>query len=148
MNGSHISALPCMCSNFRRATRALTQFYEDALRPVGLRSSQFTILLVLSRVRETNQGELGSLLVMDSTTLTRTLRIMVRQGWIAERPGEDRRQRWLTLTKSGEARLRHATPLWENVQDELRRKLGDRSWKELLSFTTDLTNLVVEGVSR
>ena len=65
--------LPCMCSSIRRASRALTQMYEQALRPLGLRSSQFTILQVLSRAGEVLQGQLGEMLAMDSTTLTRTV---------------------------------------------------------------------------
>src|SRR5216684_2606103 len=93
-----IPDLPCMCASFRRASRALTQMYDDALRPLGLRATQFTILQVLSLAGEVSQGELGRLLVMDSTTLTRTLRILSAQGWIANRPGKDRRERWLRLT--------------------------------------------------
>ena len=89
-----------MCSSVRRASRALTQLYEQALRPLGLRSTQFTILQVLSRAGEVSQGHLGEKLAMDSTTLTRTLDIMLRQGWVAERRGEDRRQRWLRLAKA------------------------------------------------
>ena len=78
-----IPELPCMCASYRRASRALTHLYEAALRPVGLRATQFTILHVLSRVGEVSQGHLGQILAMDSTSLTRTLRIMVRQRWIA-----------------------------------------------------------------
>src|SRR5438067_4878742 len=94
--------LPCMCGNFRRTSRAMTQLYEDALRPLGLRATQFTILQVLSRAGEVSQGQLGEMLAMDSTSLTRTLGIMRREGWVAERRGEDRRQRWLRLAKAGE----------------------------------------------
>ena len=70
-----------MCSSFRRTARALSQLYEDGLRPAGLRSSQFTILQALARTGDVTQGRLGEILVMDSTTLTRTLRIMRQQGW-------------------------------------------------------------------
>ena len=71
----------------RRASRALTQLYEDSLRPLGLRGSQFTILQTLSLAGEVSQGELGQMLAMDSTTLTRTLAIMSRRGWVARRLG-------------------------------------------------------------
>src|ERR1700732_3187605 len=95
MNDTHheLPILPCMCASVRRASRALTHLYDAALRPVGLRATQFTILQVLSRAGEVSQGRLGQILAMDSTTLTRTLRIMVRQKWIAERRGDDRRDR-------------------------------------------------------
>ena len=83
--------LPCMCASFRRAARALTHVYDEALRPQGLRATQFTILQALSLTGEISQGDLGDLLVLDSTTLTRTLRLMRTRGWIKERPGKDRR---------------------------------------------------------
>ena len=92
-----------MCSSFRRTSRALTQLYEEALQPLGLRVTQFTILQALALAGEVTQGQLGEMLAMDSTTLTRTLTIMRRHGWIAERRGKDRRQRWLRLAKAGEA---------------------------------------------
>src|SRR5438270_5043887 len=94
--------LPCMCANVRRAARALTQRYDDALRPLGLTITQFTILQALSLAGEPTQGELGELLAMDSTTLTRTLAIMSRNGWIGKHYGADRRERRLRLTRAGD----------------------------------------------
>jgi DNA-binding MarR family transcriptional regulator len=130
-----------MCSSFRRTSRALTQLYEDAMRPLGLRATQFTILLVLSRTGEVSQGQLGGMLAMDSTTLTRTLGIMSRHGWIAERPGRDRRERLLSLSSGGEAQLRRALPAWEKVQARLRNQLGEQPWKNLLQLTNQVTDL-------
>jgi DNA-binding MarR family transcriptional regulator len=131
-----------MCGSFRRASRALTQLYENALRPLGLRATQFTILQALSLAGEVTQSQLGEMLAMDSTTLTRTLRIMDREGWIAERRGEDRRERWLRLSKAGEAQFKRAVPAWEKVQSRLRRQLGEESWKGLLDITHEITNMV------
>jgi DNA-binding MarR family transcriptional regulator len=135
-----------MGSSVRRASRALTQIYEDALRPLGLRATQFTILQVLSLAGEVPQGRLGEMLAMDSTSLTRTLAIMQRQGWIAERRGDDRRERRLSLAKIGEAQLKRALPTWEKVQSRLRRELGERAWKDLFQLTTRLAELGSESV--
>ncbi len=71
-----------MCGSFRRTARALTQMYEESLRPLGLRATQFTILQGLARAGEVSQGQLGEMLAMDSTSLTRTLAIMRRAGWV------------------------------------------------------------------
>jgi DNA-binding MarR family transcriptional regulator len=131
-----------MCANFRRTSRALTQLYETALRPLGLSATQLTILQVLTRAGEVSQGQLGEMLAMDSTSLTRTLAIMRRQGWIAERPGEDRRERRLHLSTAGEAQLSRAMPVWEKVQSRLRRKLGQQAWNDLLQLTHQVTGLV------
>jgi DNA-binding MarR family transcriptional regulator len=133
--------LPCLCSSFRRTARALTQLYDEAFRPLGLRATQFTILQVLSHVGEVSQGRLGEILAMDSTTLTRTLKIMVRRGWIAERPGADRRERLLRLAKAGEAQFQRALLPWNKVQARLRRQMGEGAWKNLLQLTHQVTDL-------
>jgi DNA-binding MarR family transcriptional regulator len=143
MSHSHLPDLPCMCSSFRRASRALTQLYDQALRPLGLRATQFTVLQVLSRAGEVSQGRLGEILAMDSTTLTRTLEILRRRGWITERRGEDRRERWLGLAKAGEAQLNRALPAWGKVQSRLRRRVGDKAWENLFQLTNQVTDLVV-----
>jgi DNA-binding MarR family transcriptional regulator len=131
-----------MCASFRRTSRALTQFYEQALRSIRLRPTQLTILQVLSRAGETSQGRLGEMLAMDSTTLTRTLAIMRRHSWIAERRGEDQRERWLSLSKTGETKLNLAMLVWEKVQSHLRKQLGDQAWNNLLQLTNQVTELV------
>lgn len=140
-----LPTLPCMCSSVRRASRALTQLYEQALGPLGLRATQFTILQVLSLTGEVSQGQLGEMLAMDSTSLTRTLEIMRREGWIADRRGEDRRQRWLRLAKAGEAKLNRTLPDWEKVQARLHRQLGGQAWKDLFQLTNQVTELATRG---
>ena len=131
-----------MCGSFRRTSRALTQLYENALRPLGLRATQFTILQALLLAGEVTQSHLGEILAMDSTTLTRTVHIMDRKGWIAQRRGEDRRERWLRLAKAGETQFKRAVPAWEKVQSRLRRQLGEESWKGLLDITHQITEMV------
>ncbi len=138
-----LPVLPCMCGSFRRTARALTQLYEEALRPLGLRATQMTILQALSRAGEVSQGRLGEMLAMDSTSLTRTLAIMMRRGWIAERRGKDRRERWLRLSGAGERKLRRAEPVWEKVQSRLRGELGEKNWDQLLTFTQQVTGTVL-----
>jgi DNA-binding MarR family transcriptional regulator len=144
MNDTHheLPILPCMCASFRRASRALTQLYDEALRPVGLRATQFTILQALSLAGEVSQGGLAQILAMDSTTLTRTLRIMGREGWIAERRGEDRRERLLRLAKAGRHQFSRALPSWEKAQAQLGRQLGDKRWHALMKLTNEVTTMV------
>ena len=125
-----------MCGNFRRASRALTQLYEEAIRPLGLRATQLTILQALSRAGEVSQGQLGEMLAMDSTSLTRTLAVMDKKGneWIAERRGKDRRERWLRLSAAGVKQLRRAEPIWEEVQSQVQKELGEEDWKHLMEL--------------
>ena len=132
-------ALSCMCASFRRASRVLTQHYDTALRRLDLRATQFTLLQALSLAGEVSQGTLGEILAIDSTTLTRTLAIMGRRGWIASRSGKDRRERWLSLSEAGKAEYKRALPYWEKVQQELRTRLGNKHWNKLLNLTNEVT---------
>jgi len=135
--------LPCMCASFRRASRALTQLYDDALRPLGLRVTQFTILQALSLTGEISQGDLGDLLAMDSTTLTRTLRLM--RGWIEERPGQDRRERRLRLSTTGQKQLKRAEVPWQALQTQLRSSFGAARWNELQQAATEISHKASAG---
>ena len=146
MTPNTLPTLPCISGNLRRAARTLTQLYDEALRPLGLRSTQFTILQALALTGEIRQGELGRLLAIDSTTLTRTLAILARQGWIVERPGKDRRERRVRLADAGKAEFQRAQPPWRKVQARIRRRLGEPAWKNLFQVTTQIANLfAVEG---
>ena len=145
---TNLPALPCLCSSFRRTARALSQVYEEVMRPTGLRITQFTILQALARTGEVKQGRLGEILVMDSTSLTRTLRIMRQQGWIAERRGEDQRERWLKLSKAGETKLKIATASWEKVQARLQAKLGEAGWKSVMQWTNQVTGMAADLISQ
>ena len=139
MSKSATFPLPCMCASFRRAARVLTQHYDTAVRPLGLRATQFTLLQALSLAGEVSQGTLGEILAIDSTTLTRTLAIMGRRGWIASRSGEDRRERWFSLSDAGKAEFRRARPHWEKVQQQLRARLGNKRWNDILNLTNQVT---------
>lgn len=141
MSTNTLPDLGCLCGTLRRTARALSQLYEEAIRPLGLRGTQLTILQVLGRAGEIPQGRLGEILAMDSTTLTRTLRIMQRQGWVAERRGKDRRERWLRLSTDGEAMLEKALPEWERIQAEVGRQLGAERWKTLLDLANETSEV-------
>jgi DNA-binding MarR family transcriptional regulator len=144
MKTSSLPALPCFCATLRRSSRALSQHYDEALRPLGLRGTQFSVLQALSLTGEISQGKLGQILAMDSTTLTRTLEIMNQHGWIAKQRGKDRRECRLRLTQAGAAQLDRALPLWQKVQTRLRQKLGAERWNSLLNLTNEVTSAVTE----
>src|SRR2546425_9383214 len=123
--------LPCMCAGIRRASRALTQMYDDALRPLGLHATQFSILQALELAGEVSQSQLSTLLFIDSTTLTRNLRILRKKGWITVRAGPDRRERWVRLAPLGGRELQRAVPVWKRGQKRLQHKMGDAGWGDL-----------------
>ena len=131
--------LACACANLRRAARAVTQLYDEALRDAGLRATQFALLETLRRKGELTQGQLGYLQAMDSTTLTRTLGGMRARGWIRSRHGDDRRERLWSLTSMGRRKAEQARPAWELVQKRVQSRFGR---KRLVSMFDDLTAIV------
>ena len=135
-------ALPCACANLRRAARAVTQLYEEELRGTGLRATQFTLLQALGTTGTITQGGLGELLLLDSTTLTRTLRPLVGRGWVRSVPGLDRRERHFQLTAAGRRELDRARPRWELAQQRLRKVLGDTGWERLQADLLGVTEAI------
>ena len=124
--------LPCACATLRRATRAVTQMYSKALKHTGLGITQLTVLRILKDKGETMQQELGELLAVDSTTLTRTLKPMETTGLIASRPGEDdRREKYFRITSLGVRKIESTLSSWKKVQYELKTALGDEAWDRL-----------------
>ena len=129
--GSAIQPLPCACASVRRAARAITQHYDDAFRPLGLRATQFTLLAALAAVGSASQRRLGEALAFDATTLTRTLRVLKNRGWILSAAGRDRRERHWRLSAVGRRHLDAARPHWKKAQDRLRQAMGDAEWQAL-----------------
>lgn len=117
--------LPCYCGSIRQASRIVTQLYDQALKPSGLKVTQFGILRLLSAYPGLTTGDIAEALAMDSTTLTRTLKIIQDNAWIEARPGEDRRERHWTVTPAGKERLDEAVPLWKNAQKEFAQLASD-----------------------
>jgi DNA-binding MarR family transcriptional regulator len=129
---ARLPILPCGCANLRRAARAISQLYDDALRDAGLSIAQFTLLQALALAGEPTQGRLGKILALDGTTLTRTLRTIERRGWIRRAEGEDRRSRIVALTSAGRAAFERAVPAWNRAQRVLRGRVGRRRWNGLM----------------
>jgi len=129
-----------MCASLRRASRTVTLVYEQALVPAGLSATQFTILQTLSLAGEVTQGELARILAMDSTTLTRTLAVMSRSGWITKRRGKDRRQWRMRSSAAGKTLFEQALPHWQKAQARLRRQLGYELSDDLMKLTQSITN--------
>jgi DNA-binding MarR family transcriptional regulator len=132
--------LPCVCATLRRTARVVTQLYDDKLRRVGLRVTQFTLLQVLGETGKITQGRLGEILGLDSTTLSRTLKLLEKEGWIQDTPGTDRRERYWQLTPAGQQKLEQARPHWTRAQQNLQNSLGGSDWKKL--------QVIFDGITR
>src|SRR5713101_3173377 len=91
------ASTPCLCNALRRASRTVSRLYDEELRGVGLRTTQYSLLSLLGRVGEVRQRELSGLTLLDETTLTRALRPLVESGWVAVRTGADRREKLVAI---------------------------------------------------
>ena len=134
--------LPCASANLRRAARMVSQFYEQELRPAGVRGPQFTLLQALKRAPGISQKQLAELLGMDSTTLTRTLALLRRRGWLRSEPGADRRALRLGLTRAGEKEYERALPYWQAAQKRLKQALGEPDWTRMVDAVVHTAEVI------
>ena len=122
----------CTSFNLRKAARAVTQFYDDALRESGLKSTQFSLLAAAAVAGKAPISRLAEEMAMDRTTLTRNLKPLQAEGLLRIEAGADRRVRNVAVTPEGEALLEKAMPMWRKAQTQMIDKLGDERWGELL----------------
>ena len=135
---------PCLCNALRRASRAVTRLYDDELRTVGLRTTQFSMLAYLNRTGEVKQGDIGDLMLLEQTTVTRNLRPLLSSGWLEIRPGTDRRQRFVAITHSGKEKLREAAPAWISAQKKMKALLSEQTWQDLLTVLPNVAQAATE----
>ena len=131
----------CLGLHVRRASRIITQIYDDALVPVGLALSQFSLLVAIQLFDSVAITRLAQELCMDQSTLSRNLKPLEREGWVAISLGKDRRLRLVTLTPAGQLLLEQAIPLWEQVQTSLLAHYGQQNWQTLLTLLAEARSL-------
>ncbi|PHR91694.1 MAG: transcriptional regulator [Robiginitomaculum sp.] len=132
----------CSCNMLRKTARKITQFYEHALRDVGIKPTQFTILAALANKGPMQLTMLADKLLLERTGLTRNLNVLVRNGWVSIEAGEtDLRQRVITLTDDGFEKLDAAYPYWHKAQISVERKMGQSKISELRSNLQELTDI-------
>jgi len=137
--------LPCTCANLRRAARAVTRLYNRELLADGIEITQFTLLMALNQVGEISQGELGDILALDSTSLTRMLKLLKDHGWVQGKEGDDRRVRLFRLTKAGKTKYQECLPHWKRAQEQLRTVLGEKRMGQLGEVLAEVTRVSVEN---
>lgn len=131
-------ARDCACRRARMAARKVTRAYDEALRPVGLKITQFTLLVAIGQGRPASISSLAEWLAMERTTLTRNLQLLERERLIELGPEGTRRTRAMTLTEKGRDVLERALPRWRTAQDRLEERLGPERWAETRDRLTDL----------
>jgi DNA-binding MarR family transcriptional regulator len=134
----------CASFNFRRTSRAVTRLYDAALEESGIRSTQFAILVGIAKNQPVSIGALADVLVMDGTTLTRSLRLLQKEGFVAISNRAAMRQRFLTITDKGEHALARSLPAWRVVHERFVATIGSGYWAALRSELERLAHAAVE----
>src|ERR1043166_6323013 len=122
-----IDAIACNCIavRLRLLNRVVTNLYDDALRPLGLKVSQLNLLVVTAKLGLAQPAQVCDLLQLDPSTLSRNVERMRAKGWLEVVPGEDARTQPFRLTAQGKRLLERAVPAWEQAQSQATDFLGD-----------------------
>jgi DNA-binding MarR family transcriptional regulator len=118
-------ARTCIAVRLRLLNRVVTNLYDDALRPLGLKVSQLNILVVTAKLGVAQPVQVCDLLQLDTSTLSRNVERMRAKGWLEVVPGEDARTQPFRLTTQGKRLLEKAVPAWEQAQKQAEELLGD-----------------------
>ncbi len=142
-NSNDLSA--CVCFNFRKTARAVTQLYDGIMKPSGLQGTQFSLIAVISALESSTINRLSEALVMDRTTLTRNLKVLEKQGLVRITPGEDQRTRVVTISGKGSKRFNDALPLWEKAQSHMVDRFGKKRWMDMMADLKKVVSMTRAG---
>ncbi len=120
-------AAECVGARVRMLNRTMTRIYDDMLRPHGLKFSQMNILTVVTLYGPVQAVQVARILSIEKSTLSRNLRLMETNGWIASLPGDAGNAQLLRVTRQGRLMLKKATPSWRRAQERVTTLLGERT---------------------
>lgn len=121
----------CASLNFRRTSRVVTRMYDIAMQNSGVRSTQFALLVGIAKLQPVAMGTLAKVLLLDRSTLTRSLRLLEKERMVEISKRAAMRQRFLKLTRSGEKALQRSLPLWRAAHARFVNSLGGDYWLKL-----------------
>lgn len=125
------ASVPCACTALRKASRAMTRLYDEALAGSGMTTVQFSILRNLARQGAMPLARLAELLVMDRTSLYRTIAPLEACGWVEVRPANSGKARIAEVSGTGRAAMAAATPAWEAAQRRIVGAFGTENWQTI-----------------
>ena len=134
----------CVSFNFRKTARAVTSLFDAALQKSGIRSTQFAILVGIAKNQPVSIGDLAEVLVIDGTTLTRSLRLLQTDGLISISSRAAMRQRFLTITPKGKRVLARSLLVWRKTQERFVATVGSAHWLNLRKELDRLAHIAVD----
>lgn len=134
--------LPCACTAVRKANRALFRYYENALAGSGLSVTQFSILRTLQRNGDTPLTELANELVMERTSLYRTIAPLIEAGTVALAPGKNKKIKVAKLTDNGITQINVSEPHWRAAQESFIAAIGEDNWQAISGVLQTVPGIV------
>jgi DNA-binding MarR family transcriptional regulator len=138
---SELASAACACGRLRRAARALTQLYDDAMEPSGLRVTQFSLLRTLANEGPRGISDLAQRQLLDRTALSRNLDPLVQRKLVVIEAGRDARKRVAAITRAGRTALEAAEPHWKYAQAQVARRLGGTKLDTLIGLLGEVESL-------
>ncbi len=129
----------CAIGNLRKTSRTATLFGDTVLQPTGLKVTQFTMLSAIAEQGSLSVGQLAEKMLMDQTSVTRSLKLLKKMGLVKSVRGRDGRTRLISVTPEGYRKLDEIMPLWEQTYARIAEKLGQKHLDRLLA-ELDLVN--------
>jgi DNA-binding MarR family transcriptional regulator len=118
-------AQTCIAVRLRLLNRVVTNFYDEALRPLGLKISQLNILVVTAKLGLARPAQVCKILQLDTSTLSRNVERMRAKHWLESVPADDARTQPFRLTSQGRQLIEKAMPAWTEAQGQARKLLGN-----------------------
>lgn len=116
--------VPCNCYALRKASRRVSQFYDQLLAPSGLRATQYMLLVEVEKLGPISLLPLAKHMIMDRATIGHNIRPLEANGYLTLTVGEDRRSRRVSLTETGRKVLAEAKPLWQRAHAIFEAEIG------------------------
>ena len=133
----------CHCANLRKAARAVTQAYEKKMQPTGIKVTQYYMLVNIARHKEISISELGEIMLLDQTTITRNVNILKKSGYVnITKDKNDSRTKSIWITDIGLVKLEEAAPIWLQIQEKIENGMGKEKYKDLLETLINLQNSI------
>lgn len=128
----------------RRATNAVTEYYDKALQELGLTTSQYSLLKNLYRLETASTSELAEYVNLERSTLVRNLKPLEKKGLITDLAKPNTRNHKFALTEEGLALMKKADPLWQQTQAEIKAYLGEENAAFFMEILYKLQELSLE----
>lgn len=143
-NAPALEPAACNCLAVRQAARRVSQFYDAHLAPLGLKTSQYSILAKLARLGPMSINEIAEAMAMDRTTTSRAVRPLERDGLVKMEAAEDGRKRVINLTAAGRDRTKEALAAWRKAQKEFELAVGPPAAQKLRMALRDVVKVIPE----